>query len=445
MTRTCLKFLIVVFFLSGSVIGLQGVSAEDVSVGSPQEVVDDLSNQEPEAPKGGTDGGPDEDLPEMQGQESGGGSNPDDGEGGDGDGEDQGHEGEGTGEQEAETEGARQQEESMGEDAGTAQEEHSEADPQEDGTKDGSEGSGDSEGSQDSAAWPPRGVFGVVVDSVSAVCAWEHVGDSCRKGDGDLSEWLRERLLDDPDAGSNDERAGRSGGSSALEPHAVSRVELPEEGPNLLVWGTGVGLFAAFLGLLARVVGALWFSKTLIPAGWRLDRHRVKEHPVRAQILEHLEVHPGATAQELADVAGVKNNRAVYHLEILKREELVCERLLEGRRHFFPYAAPAVEPERLRKRTLSRSGRPPARVLGFLQAAPGATVSRVADSLGFSLGHAHYHLKRLEGEGLIDRVRRGRRVRHYLSEEGREWVARMQGSLAHEAQVADSGVQGVTA
>lgn len=238
---------------------------------------------------------------------------------------------------------------------------------------------------------------------------------------------------------------GQEGGSGG-EPFARSRTVLPDGGSDLLVWGAGVGMFAVLLGVLVRLFSVYFLGRGLfVPAGWRLDRDRVMNHPVRRDILDHLKKRPGATVQELADTAGVSNSRTAYHLSVLKREECVSERMVDGRRHFFLHAAPAVEPDRLRKRALGRADRAPGRVLTFLRQSPGATVSHVARSLGFSPGHAHYHLTRLEKEGLLDRVRRGRRVRHYLTSEGQETAAEPQEGIVEAASAVASRTDEVPA
>lgn len=193
-----------------------------------------------------------------------------------------------------------------------------------------------------------------------------------------------------------------------------------EEHRRAFVWAGGISLAALFSALVYWLFNLLVLGRGFVAAGWRLDRERVLDHPLRREIMERLQKRPGATVQELADLLGVQNARAGYHVSILRREEVVSHRMIDGRKHYFLASAPVVDEQRVRKRTLVRPGKAPGRVLSFLSASPGATVSQVARSLGFSTGHAHYHLSKLAGEGLLDRVRRGRYVRHYLTGLARE-------------------------
>lgn len=214
--------------------------------------------------------------------------------------------------------------------------------------------------------------------------------------------------------------ASVAGGGAAFARASVAAVD---DWAGFAVWGAGFGLLA-FLSLILFRVGGVWaVLRMVLPAGWRLDREQVHAHPTRRAILGHLEKHPGATAQELAETAGVRNRRAVYHLSILQREDCVSVRKVEGRKHYFARMAPKADCERLRLRAFARASRPGGQMLVLLARDPGATVSQVARRMGFAPGHAHYHLTKLAKEGLVDRLRRGRRVRHYLTTLGHELVA----------------------
>lgn len=225
--------------------------------------------------------------------------------------------------------------------------------------------------------------------------------------------------------GAHDSSSGNGASADTKAAGGVARAEVAPGGPwsELAVWGAGVSLLALLALVGVRLAGGWMFLRALLPAGWRLDQARVRSHPTRRVILSHLEKHPGATAQELAEAAGVRNRHAVYHLSILRREDFVNVHSVEGRKHYFMRMAPKADLERLRLRPLLRATRPTGRVLACLARGPGSTVSQVARVMGFSPGHAHYHLSKLEKEGLVERVRRGRRVRHYLTESGHEVVA----------------------
>lgn len=198
-------------------------------------------------------------------------------------------------------------------------------------------------------------------------------------------------------------------------PLATAETPLPERPRNWLELG-GIVLFL------------VWIGHRLLPlaAGARLERDEVRAHPVRRQMLEHLEAHPGATAVALAEAVGIGCGRALYHLAILEREQVVRARRLDRRRRFFPMGAPRIEDAEVAARDLARPERQTGRIVHILRHSPGTTLTELARLLGMSPGQTHYHVSKLDEVGVLYRVRRGRRVRHYLTTEGQALVSRVQ-------------------
>lgn len=221
------------------------------------------------------------------------------------------------------------------------------------------------------------------------------------------------------------------GGGATTRTRSEALLEAPQDGDGGLTrevstWAAAILLFA----WLAVRIGPMLF-------GSRLERGDVADHPVRRRMLDHLGLHPGATTSELARVAGVAAGRATYHLSILEREGVVRSRRIDRRRRFFPQGAPRVDDAELAVRDLALPERQTGRIVAILGRSPGVTLSELARLLKMSPGQTHYHVTKLHEGGLVDRVRRGRRVRHYLNSAGRSLEARFTASSLLDAGAAD--------
>ncbi|MBW3581513.1 MAG: helix-turn-helix domain-containing protein [Euryarchaeota archaeon] len=222
-------------------------------------------------------------------------------------------------------------------------------------------------------------------------------------------------------------------GEEPVQPEEACRcdTQVPQD-DGVVVMDTDAGddwLLPAAGITLATLVGALLVRLALllviaakVRLGYRIERSELLEHPVRRTIADHLEKNPGATAGELANVAGVAYARVCYHLAMMVREQALRVQRVDHRKRYFPYGAPKPDEAELRTRTLTSPERMPGRILTFVRRAPGLTGSRLSRALGISPGHAHYHLSRLLDHGLLEARRKGREVRYYLTTRGAEKV-----------------------
>lgn len=220
---------------------------------------------------------------------------------------------------------------------------------------------------------------------------------------------------------------------------ATAATEPPQGHDGFLRVGTAIGLGTFLLAVLYRL-GMLLFGFRGLPLGFRMSRDALMGHPVRKAVLDRLEERPGATTQDLADAAGVTYGRVGYHLSILKREEAIRMRRVDGIKRWFGTGTPRIDDAALAQERLADPRRATGRMLAYLRAMPGASGSQVARAMGLSPGNVHYHVSGLDKQGLVRRVAQGRRIRHYLTDAGHAIVARLHEPSAAPAGMADGAV-----
>lgn len=179
-------------------------------------------------------------------------------------------------------------------------------------------------------------------------------------------------------------------------------VEPPLAGPAALALGAlaAVGLASSVLKHLA---GALYA---------RIPPSDVLSSDVRRRVYQLVQAEPGLSLSELAQRAALSWGNTVHHLSVLKRSGLVVS-LRHGRyRRWF--AAGAVE-QGQRGQVAALRNPVSARVARLVLEVPGLSQKQLADRMAMSPQAVHWHLARLAQAGLVQRVREGREVRHYVA------------------------------
>jgi predicted transcriptional regulator len=151
-----------------------------------------------------------------------------------------------------------------------------------------------------------------------------------------------------------------------------------------LVWPTLKG--AAF-GLFSRVQG---------PA--------LLKHPVRAEIVQRIEAHPGIHYQALVREMGIGKGNVEHHLRKLRDSGLVVAHATAGYTCLFPArsdrrlmaAAPALKSDGARA------------ILMAIRGSPGLSALQVSQATGLSPGTVNRHLQKLGEAGLVNALRAGR-------------------------------------
>lgn len=169
---------------------------------------------------------------------------------------------------------------------------------------------------------------------------------------------------------------------------------------------------ALALGALAALGLASPLLKPLLGRLYaRIPTSEVLASEPRRRLFELVQAEPGLSLSELSAKAALSWGNTVHHLSVLKRAGLVTS-LRHGRyRRWF--ACGALEQER-RGQVAALRNATSARVARLILAQPGMSQKQLADALAMTPQAAHWHLVRLSQAGLVERVREGREVRHYV-------------------------------
>ena len=127
----------------------------------------------------------------------------------------------------------------------------------------------------------------------------------------------------------------------------------------------------------------------------------------REAILQQLQASPGLRAIDLARTASVDRTTVAYHLRKLARQGAA------GRQGARWFAAGSIAP-RERAHLVAQTER--GHVLHAVRARPGAPKGELARELGCARGTLAWHLRRLQGAGLVRVVRDGRAARVWPAE-----------------------------
>lgn len=153
-------------------------------------------------------------------------------------------------------------------------------------------------------------------------------------------------------------------------------------------------------------------------------RPEALELATRRRVFRCVESYPGLHLRELARQCGLEPNHAKYHLEYLEQHGLLSRRAADGYLRFFPRVEASVGTRDVvsvdDKRLLGLLRRPvPLHIVLGLLASPDVSFSEIARRIRLSLAATHYHLSRMEREGLVAGTRVGRERRYSIVDPAR--------------------------
>ncbi len=157
----------------------------------------------------------------------------------------------------------------------------------------------------------------------------------------------------------------------------------------------------AGLGLLLLKIGFV------VPLYSRLAKGELLDNDTRRRVYEALQADPGIRLAEVARRAGCSASTARYHLRRLQREDMVRAAGEPRMQRWFPcgdMGRRAMEREAVLAVGNSRE------VYQAIQAAPGASLGEIAETVGTTPPAAHKIIARLVEAGLVIKERDGRRV-----------------------------------
>jgi DNA-binding transcriptional ArsR family regulator len=170
----------------------------------------------------------------------------------------------------------------------------------------------------------------------------------------------------------------------------------------------GAGLLAGLIYFWPR----LRFAATalLLPLYSRIERTEVLEHQKRDEIYELIRATPGIHAHEIGEKALIGWGTTVYHLKLLESHGLVVSKKSGRYKRFFVNTGEYTKKKdvygALRNETAKR-------VAEFIVEHPGSSQKELCAAVGIQPSLASWHVEKLEGVGLVKRVKDGRQVRYF--------------------------------
>jgi len=171
--------------------------------------------------------------------------------------------------------------------------------------------------------------------------------------------------------------------------------------------GTGAAATtaAAGYGLWALVKKFGWLLTPL--AGFtRIEASDLLEHPLRSQIFQVIQANPGVHASELSRQVGAGWGTITHHLDKLEKGKLVTTRRVNNQKCYFEDGG-KVSSQDMAVASAVR-GDSAAHITTFVATHPMTSQKAMAEQLGMSAALASFHVKKLVGIGVLEKIRRGK-------------------------------------
>lgn len=214
-----------------------------------------------------------------------------------------------------------------------------------------------------------------------------------------------------PDAaGVPPERAGARADVVDADPQATPSADGPvrSTAPDLLPIVVAVALLVA--------VPAIWLYR-------RLSDDELLDNTVRRRVFEAIDHDPGITAAEIARERGIDYDTVRYHLRVLEEFDKVGVRDVDGRMRYFVDHGRYGAAEKTLRSLMASDARD--RIVRSIAREGPLLAGELAKRAGVAPSTASHHLRRLHEAGVLDRDRRGNRVRYRVAPDHRELVHRV--------------------
>jgi len=162
--------------------------------------------------------------------------------------------------------------------------------------------------------------------------------------------------------------------------------------------GWGLLSLARRFGWLLGGAGVAGFS--------RLEDDELLKHPMRAQVFQVIQGNPGIHASELGRRMGTGWGTIVHHLDKLEKGRLVTVRKVNNQKCYFEDGG-KVSRQDMAVAGAVRSDSAN-RITGYVATHPMTSQKALAAELGISPALASFHVKKLVGLGVLDKVRNGK-------------------------------------
>ncbi len=161
----------------------------------------------------------------------------------------------------------------------------------------------------------------------------------------------------------------------------------------------------AVYGLWALIKKFGWLVAPL--AGFtRIENSDLLEHPMRAQIFQVIQSNPGVHASALSRQVGAGWGTITHHLDKLERGQLVTTRRVNNQKCYFEDGG-KVSSQDMAVASAVR-GDSAGQITTFVTSHPMTSQKAMAEQLGMSAALASFHVKKLVGVGVLEKIRRGK-------------------------------------
>ncbi|MEA3190502.1 MAG: hypothetical protein QOD77_1084 [Thermoplasmata archaeon] len=173
----------------------------------------------------------------------------------------------------------------------------------------------------------------------------------------------------------------------------------------LAATGTAVGAATAGWGLWTLVRRFAWLAAPV--AGFsRIQDTELLDHPMRAQVFQVIQSNPGVHASELSRKVGAGWGTITHHLEKLEKGKLVTTRRVNNQKCYFEDGG-KVSSQDMQVASAVRSDSAH-QITQWVASHPMTSQKAMAEGLGISPALASFHVKKLVGVGVLEKVRRGK-------------------------------------
>ncbi|MES2155797.1 MAG: winged helix-turn-helix transcriptional regulator [bacterium] len=161
---------------------------------------------------------------------------------------------------------------------------------------------------------------------------------------------------------------------------------------------------AAVYGLWALLKKLAWLTPF---AGFtRIENSDLLEHPMRSQIFQVIQNNPGVHASELSRQVGAGWGTITHHLDKLEKGKLVTTRRVNNQKCYFEDGG-KVSSQDMAVASAVR-GDSAGQITSFVASHPMTSQKAMAGELGMSAALASFHVKKLVGVGVLEKIRRGK-------------------------------------
>ena len=197
--------------------------------------------------------------------------------------------------------------------------------------------------------------------------------------------------------------------SDEPEPQPIAYSDLPLA--VLLVLAiAGICTFLAYL-LKLFVSGNL----PLIPGLVKLQRKELLVNASRNLIFRAIRENPGINPAEIERMTNLTNKNVAYHLNKLLDYQLIVDMESANGKGYFRNTSTDSSSERM---LCLHSKNPTERtIIAILSSNPGISRKEIGRIAGISGPSVSWHISRLEKDNIVEKIREGTLVHHYLREE----------------------------